>query len=198
MRRLLLMLLVSTALCRGELVRERWGGADTPCTHPGTLQVVQGEAGTRLVFDLSAIPRGARLLHASLTCFTEDDAQPTEPPRVLAASKPGGALELERPRYRSFDATEAVRRAVKKPERELRLSVERFERFLAPRTHLEVLYEGKATTPPEQAAGLRVVHHDGQTFIAWREVAAFRPEADEVVWVAKFSELGDRLADGPG
>jgi len=201
------ILMVGTVLAPADLVSERWGGKDTPCTHPGTMKVAEAQTGRRLVFDLSPIPRGARVHRASLYCFTEDDRQPTEPPlvfvvdRLETGGKPvhkGDPLRLEPPWYRSFDATEAVRRWVADPKRNVGLAVERFERFLAPRTYLEVLYEGEAKDVPEQVTGLHTLHHDGQTFIVWTEAAAFRPAPAEVIWVKKFSENGDVLASGPG
>jgi len=186
-------------------VQQRWGGDG--CTHPGTLRVVKGAAGVRLAFDLSAIPTGARIHRARLGCFTQDGAQPTDPPRVLAVDtlgdggKPicrGEPLKLVGPWYRSFDATAAVRRWVGDAKTNLGFAVERFEGLLAPRTYLDVLYDGRPAGAAEQVAGVRAVHHDGQTFIAWREVAAFRPSDDDVVWVRQFVERGDVLADAPG
>ena len=175
-------------------VGERWGGSDAPCSHPGTLKVVQETTGTRLVFDLSAIPRGAAVHHASLFCFTEGGRQPTDPPRVRAAE---AALKLEAPWFRSFDATDAVRPWVREPAKNLGFAAVQFERLLAPQSYLEVVYEGEAKALPEQVGSLRALHHDGQTFLAWTEAPAFRPKPGEVVWVAKFSERGDKLADGP-
>jgi hypothetical protein len=213
MKRILLILLVAVvavaaAPCRADLVSERWGAEGTSCTHPGTLKVTQGKMGPRLVFDLSAIPRGATVHHASLYCFTQGDVQPTEPAslspvaRLGAEGEPvvdrGTSLAIEPPWYRSFDATEAVRRWVKNPETNLGLAVLAFEKLLAPRTLLEVVYEGEPRGAPEQVKGLRVVHHDGQTFIAWTEAADFRPKPGEILWVEKFSENGDKLAVGPG
>jgi hypothetical protein len=187
------------------MLGERWGGKGTPCTHPDTLRVIQGKSGPRLVFDLSAIPKGATVHRASLFCFTQGGVQPTDPPRIHVAGKldadgnarlDGPPLQLEAPWYRSFGATEAVRLWVKEPDRNLGFGVAQFERLLAPRSYLEVVYEGEAKSVPEQVTGIRVVHHHGQTFIAWTEAPEFRPKPDEVIWVEKFSEKGDKLAAG--
>ncbi|MBM4042913.1 MAG: hypothetical protein FJ290_30860 [Planctomycetes bacterium] len=193
------------------MASERWGGRrepiagnGRPCTHPDTLKIVQGKAGPRLVFDLSAIPKGTRVHRASLFCFTQRGIQPTEPARIHVAEGPdpeaakGEPLKLEAPWYRSFDATDAVKLWVSDPAKNLGFAVAQFERLLAAQSYLEVVYEGEPKNPPEQATGLRVAHHDGQTFIVWTEHPAFRPKPDEVVWLAKFSERGDKLADGPG
>ena len=152
MKRLLLASAVCLAVAsagQADVVGQRWGGANTRCTHPGTLRIVQSRTGPRLVFDLSAIPKGATIHHASLHCFTQDDVQPTEPARVHATGKleadgtptpAGQPLALEAPWYRSFDATAAIERWVRDPRQNLGFTVAQFERLLAPRTYLEVLY----------------------------------------------------------
>ena len=190
---------LAASLARGEVVSRRWGGA--------ALRVSRAKAGQRLIFDLSDIPRGAKVHHASLYCFTRGGRQPKDPALIhltekldaegdpVLAAKP---LKIEPPWYRSFDAAEAVGRWVRDPDTNLGLTVKRFEGFDAGKTYLEVRYEGKAQDVPEQVAGVRAVHHHGQTFIAWTEHKAFRPKKDEIIWVEKFSERGDVLAEGPG
>ena len=187
--------LLAASGARADLVRERWGGSRTPCTHPNTLKVVPGKAGDRLTFDLSAIPKGAKVQHASLYCVTHRGVQPSNPVRLLAG---GAALKLEAPWYRSFDATDAVRTWVKDPAKNSGFVVEQFENFIAKSTYLEVLYEGEAHKAPEQVAGLRIAHHHGQTFIIFKEHSAYQPKPEEVIWVKKFYERGDTLTDGPG
>ena len=59
-------------------------------------------------------------------------------------------------------------------------------------------YDGKARNVPEQATGLRVVHHDGQTFLVWTEHKAFRPPPESVVYVQKFSRRGNEVVKDPG
>jgi hypothetical protein len=212
MKRLLLtagVCLAAGAACPAGPVGERWGGQQTPCTHPGTLKVIKGKAGPRLAFDLSAIPRRAKVHRAWLYCFTQDDTQPTEPAKLYVADAldadgeaihRGEPLDLVPPWYRCFDATAAVRKWVAEPKRNLGLAVAQFERLLPQRTYLEVLYDAQAAAKglPEPVRGVRAFHHDGQTFVAWQEDAAFCPRGDEVTWVAKFSERGDVLAAGPG
>jgi len=177
-------------------VSQRWGGKAAPCTHPGTLRVVKNAQGVRLAFDLSAIPKGAKVHRARLYCFTQDDAQPTNPPRIR---EPGGRpLNLIGPWYRSFDATAVVRRWVANVETNQGLTVEQFDGLLPQRTYLDVIYEGTPLASVARIEQARVAHHDGQTFVAWTEIPAFRPKRQEVVWVRQFCELGDVLADGPG
>jgi len=198
--------LATTAL--GGVVGERWAGAGVQATHPGTLKIAHARNGKRLVFNLAAIPKGGKVYHASLFCFTDRGRQPTDPVEIYDTAKVdadgkatflGKALKIEAPWYRSFDATAAVARWVKDPKANLGLTVARFEHFLAPRTYLEVWYAGQAKSVPPQATGVRAVHRNGQTFVVWTEHPAYRPKDNEVIWVEKFDEQkGDKLASGPG
>jgi len=218
---LVLFVMAAAADCRGaELVRERWSAKDVPATHPGTMRVEQGDKALRLVFDLSALHKALKIHRASLYCFTEANLQPTKAPEIyfaqrlqadgepIAAGKP---LALEPPWFRCFDATDALSRWAAGPEKELYFVVTQFERLLPSRTYLEVLHSSgetlmeivpprKPPQAPPQAEGLRVVHHDGQTFIVWKEHAEFRPKAEEVIWIECFDEKGDKIVDssGPG
>ncbi|HRR82278.1 MAG TPA: hypothetical protein P5118_19010 [Planctomycetota bacterium] len=193
--RLLLLAIALATVARAELVSERWGGAGTPCTHPGTMKVDRGEQAPRLVFDLAALPKEAKVHHASLFCSTSGGGQPREPIRITAHGKP---LALEPPLYCSFDATKAVRRWAAEPAANQGFAIERFDRFDAPKSYLEIRYEGTPKDLPPQVTDLRAIHRDGQTFLVWKEVPDYRPKPGSVVWVDEWSEAGDKLADGPG
>ena len=92
-------------------------------------------------------------------------------------------LELEAPRFRSFDATAAVRDWVAGKKPNLGFVVRQLDLWdWAPsKTVLEVRYEGKVADPPRQATGLKVVHRKGQTFIAWTETEKIIT-ADKIYW----------------
>jgi hypothetical protein len=200
-RALLLTVLVCAPPAHAELVCERWGAADTACSHPGTLSVERGKV-VRLRFDLSAVPEGARIRHASLYCSTYQGRQPTEPARIHRAGPDGGPagapLALEPPWYWSFDATDAVRAWAKDSKGNRGFVVTRFEGLLPGRSSLEVRYEGKPGRVPEQVTGLRAIHHHGQTFLIWTEHEAFRPPKGSVFYVNKFSRKGNDVTDKPG
>jgi len=188
------MLLAVAACGRAGVVSERWGPRGASCTHPGTLQIDRSGAQLRLIFDLSVLPAGQGIHHASLTCFTQDNTQPIEPAEI--ASPEGKPLRLEAPWYRGFDATEAVRAA----KGRLVLTVKRFDGLDAGRTFLDVRYEGTAAAVPEQVTGVKAAHHDGQTFIVWKELPAFRPAPEKIIWVNRFAsaQKDEQLAKGPG
>ena len=200
-------LLVCTVSIQADFVHERWAGKNVPCTHLGTLRIIHAQSAQRLVFDLSAIPADARIHHASIYCTTNQNRQPADSPRlfVVEALKPDGhlsrgakPLQLESPWYRSFEVTEAVKRWVGKPKVNFGVAVEAFEGLIAPQTRLEVLYEGHPRNLPEQVTGIRAVHHGGQTFITWTEHESYLPNAVETIWIEKFAENGDTLAEGRG
>lgn len=203
---LMLATLAAFGIADGGTVRERWAGRGASATHPGTLKVISTSAGTRLVFDLSALPKDAKIHHASLHCTT-DRGQPVNPVRVYMVDKLGARgvpgwtgkrLALEAPWYRSFDVTDAVRAWVKDPAKNLGLVAVQFENLKATRTSLDVMYEGEVEKPGQQVGGLRAVHANGQTFVIWREVKPYHPKAKDVIWVTKFAERGDTMAEGPG
>jgi len=194
-----MVILLPGASARADVVSQRWAGRATPCTHANTLTTDRSGQALRLVFDLSALPRRAKVYHASLFCFTRGGGQPMEPARVV----PAGAkqpLTLEPPWYGSFDATQAVGRAAGGGKRTVALTVERFEDLEAGRCFLDIRFEGKSAEVPTQVAGVKAAHHDGQTFVIWAEAEAFRPPPDKVIWVNKFSSKHEdnELADGPG
>ena len=183
--------------CQAGFVVERWG-AGAKCTHPGTLKVARAGQGTEMIFDLSALPKGATIHHASLFCTTANSRQPRTPAVIHAGGKVGAAvpLTLEAPWYRSFDATQAVRR--RDARSAVSLAAVRFDGLAAEKSVLEVRYEGTPRRAPEQVDRLRAVHHHGQTFLVWRELADFRPPAESVAWVDKFSRRGNRVVAEPG
>ena len=187
--------LAFSAGARGAVVSERWGPAGSGGAHAGALKVVREAKATRLVFDLSAMPKAAKVHHASLYCFTKGNAQPRNPARIDGGD--GRALKLEAPWYRSFDATEAVRAAAK-AGRGAAFEVAEFDGLVPEQSYLEVRYEGRPAGVPPQVSGLKVVHHDGQTFLVWAEHEAFRPPAKEVVYVDKFSRRGIEVVKAPG
>ena len=208
MKRILvgLVVVLAAAAARGDLVCQHWAGKGTPAAYDNALAVTAGKTPV-LRFDLSALPAGAKVHRARLFCFTDRGAQPNEPAQIYVIDKTGPdgpawsgkPLTLLGPWYDSFDATEAVRTWAKAPKANLGLAAERFEKLQPARSYLEILFEGPAPQKlPEQVANVRVIHHDGQSFIVWREVAEYRPDPAQVVWVDRWDENGDKYAEGPG
>src|SRR6185295_2030450 len=84
------------------------------------------------------------------------------------------------------DVSEIVKRWVNQPEQNLGLVLVSFDGFDVEHAFLEIGYEGKGKNVPEQVSSLKAVHHDGQTFLVFKELKIFKPPAETVVWVAKF------------
>ncbi len=188
------LLLAMGSGAHGAVVSESWGGKGRALAHPGTLKMDTLGNVPRLLFDLSAIPRGAKVYHASLR-FGARQGQPREPARIFPAETDAAPLALEKPYYRSFDATARVQRWVKDPSSNKGLTVD----GLDPRgAVLDVRYEGKPKDLPPQVEGLRVVRRKGQTVLVFKELPGFRPSPDEVFYVTKWNKAGTVLAAEPG
>jgi len=210
-RRMLKMIAAVAAMAsvapaaRAGMVVEWWGKTDA-CRHKG-LTVEQTDAGRRLRFDLSALKPGTRIYHASLRAHTRvipprkdkraymnigrgvfyydplslyAEQRPGRPV-VIRATDDGPPLPLEGPRFKSFDATEAVRGWVAGRRPNLGFLVKSFDHWTPDNTVLEVRYEGTVKNPPPQAAGVKVVHRKGQTFITWTEIEKIIT-AEKILW----------------
>jgi len=204
MKRMLLIvgLILMASAAQGAAVCERWGGTGAGLAHPGTMKIVskRGEP-TVMMFDLSALPKGTKVHYASLYCFTRR-GQPARPVRIDLIRPKGfrGLVEmlgLEPPRYRSFDATSAVYVWVNHPVANLGLAVKSFDGWNPGRTFLEITYDGKASKPAEPVTGLRAVHHDGQTFLVWKELPLFRPDPKKVFWMTEHKYVQSGRSDVP-
>jgi hypothetical protein len=201
-----LLVLFSAAIARAELVSARWGD-EGRVAHPRTLRVLSSPAGARLVFDLSALPRDAKVYHARLYASCSG-GQPREPAEIYVTQSladRGGAvysgkpLQLAPPWYAYFAATEAVRLWVAQPEKNLGFAVARFDGMHADRSMLEISYEGTAPKAlPPQVDQLRVIHHDGQTFLTFRELPIFRPAPEKIYWIDDYADADKCIAREPG
>ena len=195
----LLICLAASAAARADSLCERWAVKNIPASHPEAIQVETVDGVTRILVDLSALPQAAKVHRASLTCFTRGDAQPKEPVVIVPAGQ-DKPLALEGPWHHSFDATAAVQAAGAGGDQQLVLEVRSFAGFDAARTMLDICYEGQREKLPEQVGGFKVVHHDGQSFLMWTEVKAFRPAKEKVFWVSRFTsgKAENQIAEGPG
>jgi hypothetical protein len=207
MRRYLLVCvpLVMAAMGQAAVLRERWGGPGVRCTHASTMKRIKRGRVPCLVFDLSALGRKTRIIHAAL--HNKQIRQPPDPIRIYPVARIGAggepvhadkSLALEPPWYKSFDVTDAVRRWVKDPAANLGLALASVQTFDLDSAYLEVLYEGKPRPLPEQITGLKAVYHDGQTFLTWKEIPLFRPPPDRVIWVGRFDRSKPEVFDEPG
>jgi hypothetical protein len=168
-------LLVVAILCAAQpaaadFVTEVWGNRPL-CHHPGTLHA----EGPIVQFDLSALPSKAEVHRAVLRAMSlRDDYATKIEIYPLAGEQQEAAdddkiLALRGPWYDSFDATEAVRACVAQGRSKLRLHMKVAPGWNPQATTLEIAYQGSAARPTPLVSDLRAVHHDGQTFLIWKE-----------------------------
>ena len=80
-------------------------------------------------------------------------------------------LELEPPRYRSFDVTKVAQEWVAGKRPNLGFLVKDFGYWVHWQSTLEIRYQGKpAGKLPPQPKDIKAVHRKGQTFITWTEI----------------------------
>jgi len=184
--RLAALIALAAALCtaapaKGGFVAEVWGNRPL-CHHKGTFRV----DGKVAQFDLSALPKDTTIHRAVLRGIqrrgdyrTTIELYPLAPDQDEA---PAGAkmLALRPPWFNSFDATEAVRTCVAKGEGALRLHMKVAPNWRPEETTLELAYDGAAKDPTPKVSGLRAVHHDGQTFLTWKEHEDILADCDAV------------------
>lgn len=169
-----LLIALAAGAARGDFLTETWGNART-CRHRDSVTY----ADRVLKFDLSALPRGAKVHRAVFkpTVQRRDYSGAVRFCRVLARPEsPGGdpklgkILALRPPLFRSFDATEAVRAWVADPEKNLGLYVQWAPGVRADNVVLEISYEGRAAEPVPPVTGLKALHQAGQTFLTFKEI----------------------------
>ncbi len=190
---------------QADVVTQRWGVAGH-VQHPGTLRYeVLGSGGTGMRFDLSALPKRAKVYRARLVLARADGdhsrsfdivpvQQLTEDGSVKLAGKP---LELCPPYYRWFDATEVVRKWASAGQAEGLLLIRGGPRFQRESAFLEVSYEGKLAEPPPQVSGLRAFCRGGQVFLTFTEVEDLSEGQDRYAWGDLIKKLKGYSADGP-
>ncbi|HEX7898150.1 MAG TPA: hypothetical protein VF950_10345 [Planctomycetota bacterium] len=159
-----------------------------PSAHPGTVR-----ARKSVEVDLSAIPAGAEIFRAVLRPGRDEPAAAADrraPVRVSA----GAPLPLAAPTFAAFDATEAVRAALRAEPRRAAFEIEALPGYLPALTRLDVTSSAPAKTPPPAVKDLRVRHRGGQTLLTWTEIDP-PPAAGDVVtreWREKLAALGHR------
>jgi hypothetical protein len=153
-----------------------------------------GEEEAVLQFDLSGLPKGARIYRAWLPCerrpiegddpraMTDIEIYPLSAPyqKGAAPQTAGRPLALVPPWYRALDMTDLVRGWVAgRPNHGV--YVKQFPGWLIEKTYLNVMYEGEPGHVPPQVSGLKAVHRSGQTFLTWKEIED-PVGKDEIQW----------------
>ena len=182
------------ALSPADVATVRLGRSPASTAPAAAVLPCEGGEGV-LQFDLSAVPRDARLFRAELVLWRARPQPANHPDRLVnieihALAEPfkqgepklsGPPLELCGPGFDRFDATAAVQAALKAKSGAAQFFVKAFPGWDQQKGCLELMYEGRPKDPPAQASGLKVVHRAGQTFITWKEIEDV-VGADEVRW----------------
>ncbi|KPJ75488.1 MAG: hypothetical protein AMS14_03505 [Planctomycetes bacterium DG_20] len=210
MRRLTVAVIALTVLvaatCQAAVLTERWG-VKGHVQHAGALRYESLPDGRTLMqFDLSVLPRGAKVYRARLlltrpglygSAFDIVPAGPEGSGKADACKETGPQLEPVAPYYRWFDATAAVRQWSGSGRQEGLLLLRKAPDFQRDATCLEIAYEGDLRSPPKQVTGVRAFCRSGQVFLTFREIENYAPAAEDVTW----GELGKRFSevryDGP-
>ena len=192
---ILLSTLISlTGLAEAATLRERWGASGIESTHPNALKVAKKGKVSVLDFDLSALPKDAKVHRATLC--NKRVSQPKDPIQICVVGKinaqgepeyEGKPLTLEAPRFASYDLTAQVRSWQRDPGKNLGLALARAESFDPKQAFLEICYEGAPKDPPPQVSNLKALHHDGQTFLTWKEMSQFQPASDKTLWTGNYT-----------
>ncbi|MFQ6131760.1 MAG: alpha/beta hydrolase family protein [Armatimonadota bacterium] len=133
---------------------------------PGTIT-----AGKTIEVDLSAIPKGTAIVRALLRPGRNERqaiGQRNQPVTVTPAGS-DEPLPLMPPRYRAFDATAAVAKAVRAGAGTVAFDVVSFPGYQPGDTRLDVTCSLAPRHKIPRVEGMRAWHHAGQTFITWQE-----------------------------
>ena len=171
---------------------------EKPVVRGKALAILPAANGAGVVrFDLSALPKGAKIYRADLLIFRTvrvdgrmDEAM--EPVEVYplfstftagAAARPAGKpLPVRGPWHDRLDATDAVAKWVS-GKTNGGFFVKNCPFWRAGSTCLDVAYEGKPAKLPRQVTEVKAIHRAGQTFITWKEIAD-PVRRDEMKWGA--------------
>jgi len=158
---------------------------EVPVLRRQQLEVLPASNGAGVArFDLSALPKGAKIYRADLLVFRTtkidgrlDEALVNVEVYPLYASFSSGdsakaagePLPIRGPWHDRLDATEAVAQWLAgKTNGGFFFKACPFWRAEA--TCLDIWYEGDPARVPPQVTGVKAVHRAGQTFITWREI----------------------------
>jgi hypothetical protein len=172
-----------------------WTESDEPAGTRRTITVEERDDGTNVLrFDLSSIPKGAKVHRARLWCerepldgLSDGVLEPIDIRALTGPSEGGGPprtagqpLRLVPPWYDAFEMTEWVGRWVA-GKGAAGVWVKTFPGWRKGRTFLDVMYEGPPQEVPPSASGVQALHRAGQTFLTWREIDD-PVGRDEVTW----------------
>ena len=167
-------LALSVPVSAGTVV-ERWSVGKLGA-HPGAITITDGKLGKHVNVDLSALPKGTKVLRANLRIVrtrpitgADDEAMVNVDVAWAGVHFTVPApLAVRGPWYDHLDATSAARAGVH--NRALQLLVKACPLWKQDATSLDIYYQGAPKNVPQQVTGVNAFHRAGQTFITWKEI----------------------------
>ncbi len=139
----------------------------------GTVASAVSTTGGKIAVDLSALPKGAAVFRAVLRMSRDQGPgwkREGDTAVVAPADQPDKPLSLLAPRFTSFDATEAVAKAVKDGAGKVELAVKSLSGWKQLTTRLDVSFTGgKAKNELPKVTGVEAWHKSGQTLLPWKD-----------------------------
>jgi pimeloyl-ACP methyl ester carboxylesterase len=166
--------------------------ASLPSSYPHSIR-----AGRTITVDLSALPRDATVIRAVLRPGREAQGafNYRQVPVKVSVAGSGKPLPWLAPRFTAFDATSAVREAVRSGSGRVLFTVDSLIAYEPELTRLDVTCTGKARNTIGHVHALRAWHRAGQTFLTWQEVDP--PLTAEAIMGKEWNALGERLRKDP-
>jgi len=183
---------LAAAGAAAAVVVQRWGAAGN-IQHAGTLKYEPAEKqATRMTFDLSALPKAAKVYRARLKFLRKERYGRAFElfPADAAGKAAGERLKLIGPTFRFFDATALVRKWVRLGSRKGYLLLAGGPQFEREKTFLEIAYEGSLAKPPRQVGRVRAFYRAGQVFITFGEIEDLSKGIDDYAWGALIERSG--------
>jgi hypothetical protein len=161
-----------------------------PASYSRTITAAQ-----TITVDLSVLPKETTVFRAVLRPGregTEAFRQRQLPVKVSVAGS-GQTLPLIPPNFTAFDATAAVRQAVKLTSGKVVFAIDSLSGYQPSTTRLDVTCTAKVRNPIGRVHDIRAWNRAGQTFVTWQEVDS--PITTEVITWKEWKLLKDRLAE---
>ena len=172
------------AAALADVAVARWG-VGGHVQHAKALEYRELPGGrTLLTFDLSALPKAAKVYRARLRFVRTErydrafDLSPADETGKAA----GGRLKLIAPAQLWFDATAAARKWSAAGAAKGHLLLGSRPRFERDKTFLEIAYEGKPAGPPKQVRNVSAVYRAGQVFLTFEEIEDLSEGHDDYAW----------------
>jgi len=179
----------TAAPAAADVVVERWGLAGH-VQHKDALTYVQQDDGAVARFDLTSLPKGAKVYRARLLMKRSGGHLDSFTVTAVGADKP---LEPAAPYCRWFNVTGPVAASVPTGKAEFRIAGAGYD---GEASVLEIAYEGRLDEPPPQVSDVRAFYRAGQVFITFEEIQDLTEGQARYPWGSLIKKTRGYTADG--